>query len=55
MNLLITNIKDYNLFCEEYEPKYIIWQSGHKLTDRDALVYEGINYRWKKKKRVDKK
>jgi len=42
VNILITNIKDYNLFCEEYESKGIIWKNGHKLTDRNAPIYERV-------------
>ena len=42
MDILITNIKDYHLFCEECESKDISWKSGHKLTDRNALVYKNI-------------
>ena len=42
MDILITNIKDYNLFCEEYDSKGIIWQSGHKLTDRNAPIYKSV-------------
>ena len=42
MNMLITNIKDYDLFCEEYESKDISWKSGHKLTDRNAPIYKSV-------------
>ena len=42
MDILITNIKDYNLFCEEYDSKGIIWQNGHKFTDRNAPTYKRV-------------
>jgi len=42
VNILITNIKDYHSFCEECESKGIIWKNGHKLTDRDVLVYKNV-------------
>ena len=42
MDILITNIKDYHLFCEEYKSKGIIWQSGHNLTDRNAPIYKRV-------------
>jgi len=42
MNTLITNIKDYHSFCEEYESKGIIWKNGHKLTDRDFPTYKRV-------------
>ena len=42
MHILITNVKDYNLFCEECEPKGIAWQTGHKFTDRNAPVYKNV-------------
>ena len=36
MNILITNIKDYNLFAKECDSKGITWKSG------DSMVSDGV-------------
>ena len=42
MHILITSIKDYNLFLEEYNSKGVTWKSGHKFTDRNAPIYKRV-------------
>jgi len=42
MHILITNIKDYDLFCEEYDSKGITWHNNISMLDKSIPVYKYI-------------